>query len=82
MVSSNVIVSGESPVSLPKRLIPVPKWPEYHPWPSVAGLRWMIFNADKNGFGAVIRRVGRRVLIDEQAFFRWVEAMDEEGSCA
>ena len=61
-----------------RRLIPVNKWPDHHPWPTVPGLRWMIFNAKTNGFDAVIRRVGRRVLIDEAAFFEWVEAQNEE----
>ncbi len=55
------------------RLIPIPKWSEYHPWPSQAGLRDLVFHGKHNGFDAVIRRVGRRVLIDEQAFMRWVD---------
>ena len=57
----------------PSRLIPVTAWPLHHDWPTVPGLRWMIFNAKTNGFDAVVRRVGRRVLIDERAFFQWVE---------
>ena len=56
------------------RLIPVASWPKYHEWPSAGGLRWYIYNAKSNGFDAVIRRVGRRVLIDERAFFAWVDA--------
>jgi hypothetical protein len=35
-------------------------------------MRHLIFFAKSNGFDAVIRRVGRRVLIDEAAFFHWV----------
>ncbi len=58
------------------RLIPVPKWP--HPWPTTAGLRWLIFNERKNGAKAFVRRVGRRVLIDEAAFFEWVQAQSGE----
>lgn len=46
-------------------------WP--HPWPPAGGIRHLIFNANTNGFDKVIRRVGRRVLIDEAAFFQWVE---------
>jgi len=57
-----------------KRLIPVPKWNEYHPWPPTGGLRHLIFNAKANGFDAVVRRCGRRVLIDEAAFFDWINA--------
>jgi hypothetical protein len=56
------------------RLIPATEWNKHHPWPPLGGLRYLIFNAQRNGFGAAIRRVGRRVLIDEQAFFAWVEA--------
>ncbi len=59
------------------RLIPLVDWPDHHPWPTVAGLRHLVFNAHRNGFAAVIRRVGRRVLLDEAAFFRWVEAQQE-----
>jgi hypothetical protein len=55
-----------------KRLIPASDWPSHHPWPPIGGLRHLIFNARHNGFDQVVRRVGRRVLIDEQAFFAWV----------
>ena len=61
------------------RLIPVTKWPEHHPWPTIPALRWMIFNAHRIGFSTVVKRVGRRVLIDEAAFFRWVEGQSAGG---
>lgn len=54
------------------RLIPVPKWNDYHIHPPQGGLRALIFNAEKNGFKKCIKRIGRRVLIDEAAFFEWV----------
>jgi len=54
------------------RLIPLTKWPEYHAWPPIGGLRHLVFNAERNGFATVIRRCGGRVLIDEDAFFAWV----------
>lgn len=54
------------------RLIPLVRWPEFHPYPSISSLRWMVFHAQSSGFEAVIKRVGRKVLIDEQAFFDWV----------
>jgi len=57
-----------------RRLIPVTAWKQYHAWPSEGGLRWLIFNGDSNGFGAVVRRAGRRVLIDQDAFFEWVDS--------
>lgn len=65
--------------TMPK-LIPVTKWNEYHVWPPVGGLRHLIFFAKLNGFNKVIRRVGRRVLIDEAAFFQWLEDNNHKGA--
>lgn len=62
-------VPSSSPSS---KLIPAAQWQAHHPWPPAGGLRHLIFNANSNGFSKVIRRVGRRVLIDEQAFFAWI----------
>ena len=59
------------------RYIPVPKWNDYHDWPPPGGLRHLIFFSEVNGFNRVIKRVGRRVLIDEAEFFQWVE--DQNG---
>jgi len=56
-----------------RRLIPVPRWEDHRGWPPTGGMRHLIFHADKNGFDKVIRRVGRRVLIDEEAFDQWVD---------
>ena len=55
------------------KLIPVTKWNNHHEWPTEAGLRYYIFNAEFNGFNKVMKRVGRRILIDETQFFDWVE---------
>lgn len=59
--------------SIASRLIPANEWPRFHAWPPIGGLRHLIFFAHENGFDAVVRRVGRRVLLDEQAFFVWVD---------
>ena len=53
------------------RLIPANDWHKHHPWPPIGGLRHLIFHANSNGFQTAIRRIGRRVLIDEAAFFEW-----------
>lgn len=55
------------------RLIPLTDWNQYHAWPPIGGLRHLVFFEKTNGFNKVIRRVGRRVLIDEAAFFAWVD---------
>lgn len=58
------------------RLIPVSEWNKYHEWPPQGGLRWLIFNANTNGFKSAFKRVGRRVLVDEREFFCCVEKND------
>lgn len=60
-------------------LIPVTNWNDRHPWPPVGGLRHLIFFADTNGFNKVIRRIGRRILIDEAAFFEWANSQNSQG---
>ena len=52
-------------------LFTVKKWTRIS-WPPEGGLRHLIFFAKENGCESVIRRVGRRVLIDEAAFFGWL----------
>ena len=64
-----------------RRLIPLTRWADFHPWPTTSALRWLVFNERANGFDRCVRRVGRRVLIDEGAFFQWVESQgSSEGS--
>ena len=53
------------------RLIPLVDWPKHHAWPPIGGLRHLVFHAGATGFDKVVKRVGRRVLIDETAFFSW-----------
>lgn len=60
------------------KLIPAADWDKYHPWPPIGGLRHLIFFAESNGFNKVIRRIGRRVLIDEAAFFKWANSSNTE----
>ncbi len=54
-------------------LLTVKQFCEKHKAFSAGGLRYNIFHADKNGFSMCIRRIGRKVLIDETEFFRWVQ---------
>ncbi len=45
----------------------------------VGGLRWQIFNEEKNGLkaaGAIVR-VGRKVLIDADKYFSWVYSQNQ-----
>ena len=36
-------------------------------------MRWLIFKSHENGLYKAIVRIGRRVLIDEDAFFEWAD---------
>lgn len=75
MTEASAVTPAQRPPHIP-RLIPIKDWPKYHAWPPAGGLRWLVFNSAKNGFEGSIRRVGARVLIDEDAFFEWVENQD------
>ena len=51
---------------------------EYPAFP-IGGLRWQIFNEDKNGLKAsgAIMRVGRKVLINVDRYFDWLYGQDQ-----
>ena len=60
-------------------LLNVNQFTERHPAFTVGALRWMIFNAQSNDLqksGALIC-LGKRVLIDEEKFFQWVDGQQE-----
>ena len=40
-------------------------------------LRWLIFNADANGFADCIVRMGRRVFIDKAALTTWLRSQQQ-----
>lgn len=63
-----------------RRLIPLTEWNQYHSWPPTGGLRHLVFNRDKNGFDKVVRKCGARVLLDEGAFFEWVDQQNAKGA--
>ncbi len=66
-----------SPLKKPK-LIQATHWNRYHDWPPPGGLRHLIFHAASTGFDRAIKRVGRRVLIDEDQFFEFVNEQNKQ----
>jgi len=72
-------MTGNPETQKQTRLIPLTEWPKIHPWPSLGGLRHLAFYRETNGFKSVVRNAGRRLLIDEAAFFAWVETQSKEG---
>ena len=58
-----------------RNLSTVHQFSQKHPAFPIGGLRWQIFNSRTNGLdeaGAILR-VGRKVLIDEDRFFAWLD---------
>ena len=52
---------------------------EKHPAFTLGGLRHQIFNEATNGLaksGAIVR-IGRKVLINQQKFFAWIESQNK-----
>ena len=63
-----------------RTLLTVRQFREKHPAFTEGGLRHLIFYADKNGFLTCIRRIGRKVLLDEHAVFTWVDEQNQPAS--
>jgi hypothetical protein len=72
-VQVKALRSTPPPTTPRTRLIPLTDWNQHHAWPPIGGLRHLVFFERTNGFDTVVRRIGRRVLIDEAAFFAWVD---------
>ena len=51
----------------------VRQFAEKFPFTTQSGLRYYIFNASKNGFDKVIKRIGSKVLINAEAFEKWID---------
>lgn len=66
------------PSNKSRHLIPLTKWPENHSYPPLGQLRALVFNANKNGFHKVIRRCGRRVLLDQDEYFIWLDSQNNK----
>jgi len=59
------------------RLLTVKKAVEAGLWDTEVGLRWQIYHAKKTGLDSAIIRIGSKILIDEEAFWRWVDTHRE-----
>ena len=62
-----------------KRLYTVKEFVQEGFYPNEGGLRALIFNAEKNGFKKVIRRINRKVFLDPEAFYCWVDEINPIG---
>tara|TARA_Y100001934_G_C12309483_1_gene754190 strand:- start:804 stop:1013 length:210 start_codon:yes stop_codon:yes gene_type:complete len=62
-----------------RNLLTVKQFSQKYPAFPEGGMRFRIFNADQNGFDQCLVRVGSKVLIDEVAFFKWVDEQNTKG---
>ena len=58
-----------------RTLIPAKNWNDYHDFPNTNELENYVFNQKDNGFYEfnVVKKLGKLVLIDEAAFFKWMK---------
>lgn len=61
----------------PPRLRPATSAHELVPGMTPAAFRWALFQRESNGLAAAVIRIGRRLYIDEAAFYRWLETKRE-----
>lgn len=64
------------------RLLTVRQFCAEYPWPSESALRAIILDTawGKNTFQNAFKRVGRRVLVDEEAFWKAINDQQPKGS--
>ena len=66
-----------------KSLFTIPQFVDKHTFLTQGALRYQIFCREKNKLadsGAIVR-IGKRVFIDEQKYFFWVDSL-QEGKCS
>lgn len=59
--------------NLPKRLFTVRQFCDRNAWATEGGIRHLIFHRDKNGFSPCVKRIGRRILLDEEAVETFIQ---------
>jgi len=57
-----------------KRYLTIHQTAQAYPALTESALRWLRFNGDSNGFNRCVLAVGRKLLIDAEAFERWLES--------
>lgn len=50
---------------------------EKRPYLAEAGMRWMLFDRAQNGLNAAVVKLGKKILIDEEAYDRWEDSHRE-----
>jgi hypothetical protein len=50
-----------------------------HPAFTPGAMRWLLLHRQRNGIESAVVRLGRRVFIDVERFFAWVDAQNRRG---
>lgn len=66
--------SKHQPKPKEKRLATVKQIPDLYNGFTESSIRWLIFNEKYNGFSICVRRLGKKVLIDLDAFEKWIDS--------
>ncbi len=61
----------------PPSLLSVSQFCAKHEWATPGGIRHLLFNRETNGFNRCVVRLGRKILLNEEAVFAWLQ----EGGC-
>lgn len=75
--AQQVVPERQSRVDSNPRFILITEWNRYFPWPPLGGMRSLRFRCETNGFEKAFKKVGSRVLVDADEFWRVV---DERGA--
>ena len=76
----NTEVVNEAKTTDTPILLTVIQFSAKHSFATPGGLRFQIFNARENGLektGAIVR-IGRRVLVNEEKYFAWIESQQDK----
>lgn len=71
IISLEKMLTPEPTETKHPKLIPLVKWNEHFPDPSVKALRMLVFRKETNGFDKVIVKRGNRILLDVDEYFKW-----------
>jgi hypothetical protein len=65
----------------PRVLRTVRQFCQKHPAFTLGSTRWLLFHRQTNGLEEAVVKIGRRVLIDEDKFFDWLDEQNECRKC-
>jgi hypothetical protein len=51
--------------------VTVKQFCQKRPYLTEPGMRWMLFNRVQNGLNVAVTKIGKKVLIDEDAYDKW-----------